>query len=504
MKYPGFRLRAALLAVIAALAAFPAGAQTALTRNQVQHLLRRFAFSAPPAAVTATLASGIAPWLAAQANWSALDDSNTTLETLPTALVNGGYPDWNIFERAVMQHMVLTPRQLQAKLELHWLDHFAVGLGKVNDPAIMYHYDQTVRANALGNFETLLTAVAQEPAMLIWLDNNNNAGPVANENFARECMQLYTMGLYQLNDDGTPLLGATGAPMANYNQPEVQEIAKAITGYSVSIDYTDNNPQTRFTVQYVPSKHYTGTLHFFGRTQAIPNDPTAIAAVMHVIARRTAVAPFMATELLQRFVTEHPSKTYVSNIAAVWRATQEKPDQIAEVITAIVNDPEFLTSYHDMGRQPAELVLDPLRALPGAMQLTADTTPGSSLLWELSNLGQQLFYSPSVFSFYRPGALNTLTNTGSLLSRTSVFANITNADPASLYTDTYIDIPALRTAMGVTHGGAIAAYLLDALLDGGTPAQQKLIADYLGPTPSDNQLRGAIWLILNSPDYAVN
>ncbi len=504
MKYSGFRLRAALLVITAALAASPAGAQTALTRNQVQHLLRRFAFSAPPAAVTATLASGIAPWVAAQENWSALDDSNTGLETLPTALVGGGYPDWNIFERAVMQHMLLTPRQLQAKMELHWLDHFAVGLEKVGDPAIMYHYDQTVRANALGNFETLLTAVAQEPAMLIWLDNNNNAGPVANENFARECMQLYTMGLYQLGDDGAPLLGATGAPLANYSQPEVQEVAKAITGYSVSVDWTDNNPQTRFSVQYVPSNHYTGTLHFFGRTQAIPNDATAIAAVMHVIARRPAVAPFMATELLQRFVTEHPSQAYVSNIAAVWRATQDKPDQIAQVITAIVNDPEFLTSYHDMGRQPAELVLDTLRALPGAMQLTAETTPGSSLLWELSSLGQQLFYSPSVFSFYRPGALNALTNTGSLLSRTGVFANITNADPANPYTDTYVDIPGLRTAMGVTHAAGIATYLLDALLDGGSPAQQKLIAGYLGATPSDNQLRGAIWLILNSPDYAVN
>ncbi len=504
MKKPRFRLCMALLAAAGGLATVPAGAQTALTRSQTQHLLRRFSFSASPAAVTATLASGTAAWLAAQENWSALDDSNTELETLPTALVNGGYPDWNIFERAMMQHMLLTKRQLQAKMELHWLDHFAVGLGKVGDPAIMYHYDQTVRANALGNFETLLTAVAQEPAMLIWLDNNNNAGPVANENFARECMQLYTMGLYQLADDGAPLRDATGATLANYTQPDVQEVAKAITGYSVSVDYTNNNPQTRFSVQYVPSNHYAGTLHFFGRAQAIPNDATAIAAVMHVIARRPAVAPFMATELLQRFVTEHPSPTYIGNIAAVWRATQDKPDQIAQVITAIVNDPEFAGAYHAMGRQPAELVLDTLRALPGAMQPTADTTPGSSLLWELSNLGQQLFYSPSVFSFYRPGALNALTNTGSLLSRTGVFANITNADPASLYTDTFIDIPALRAAMGVTHGAGIATYLLDALLDGGTPAQQSLVAGYLGAAPSDNQLRGAIWLILNSPDYAVN
>ncbi len=504
-RLPGSWVRYGVLAACV-LATAPARAEHPLTRAEVQHLLRRFSFSASPATVTDTLASGIAPWLAAQEDWTALDDSNTELETLPTALVNGGYPDWGIFERAVVQHMVLTPRQLQAKMELHWLDHFAVGLEKVGDPAMMYHYDQTVRANALGNFETLLTAVAQEPAMLIWLDNNNNAGPVANENFARECMQLYSMGLYQLNDDGTPKLDANGQKLANYAQPEVQEVAKAITGYGVSIDYSNNNPQTRFSVQYYPWNHYTGALHFFGGKRTIPNDATAIAAVMHVIATRPAVAPFMATELLQRFVTEHPSPTYVSNITAVWRATQNKPDQIAQVIAAIVNDPEFLASYnyHDMGKQPLEMMFDSLRALPGAMQQAANAVPGGSLLWESSNLGQEPFYSPSVFSFYRPGSLNTLTNTGSVLTRTGVFANITSADPSNSYVDTYIDIPALRTAMGEVHGKPIATYLLDALLDGGTPAQQTLIQDFLGATPSDNQLRGAIWLILNSPDYAVN
>ena len=502
MKLSGFLLKVALVA----LAAMPAVAQTAPTRTQIQHLLRRFAFSASPAAVSATMATGVAPWLAAQENWQAIDDSNTELETLPTALVNGGFPDWSIFERAVIQHMVLTPRQLQAKMELHWLDHFAVGLQKVGDPAAMYHYDQTVRANALGNFETLLTAVAQEPAMLVWLDNNNNTGPVANENFARECMQLYAMGLNQLNDDGSPVLDATGQPVPNYAQWEVQEIAKAITGYSVSVDYTNNNPQTRISVNYYPSNHYTGKLRFFGRNRTIPNDATAIAAVMHVIATQPAVAPFMATELLQRFVTETPSATYISNITAVWRAAQNKPDQIAEVITAIVNDPEFATSYHAMAKQPVELVIDTLRALPGVLQSAPNAVPGGSLLWELSNLGQEPFYPPSVFSFYRPGNLNSLTNTGSVLMRTSVLANITNATADNTYVDTYIDPVALRAAFGpgVIHNTGIAAYLMDALLDGGTPAQQSIVRDFLGETPSDNQIRGAIWLILNTPDYSVN
>ena len=323
----------------------------------------------------------------------------------------GGYVDYNVFERIVMQHMVLTQRQLQAKLELHWLDHFAVGLEKVGDPAIQYHYDQTVRANALGNFTTLVTAVAQEAAMLVWLDNNWNVGPTANENWSRECMQLFTTGLYQLNMDGSQKIGGNGAPLENYSQAEVQEIAKSMTGYGVVIDYTNNDPETRFSVQYFAGNHYSGALKFFGKTQNVPMDGTAIAYVMNIITKRPSVAPFEARELLQRFVTETPSPAYIAAVAQVWRDKQNAPDQIAQVINAIVNYPDFATSYRSMPRQPAELIVDSLRQVPGMMQATADVTPGSSILWELSNLDQQLFWPNSVFSFYRPGGLSSLTNT---------------------------------------------------------------------------------------------
>ena len=461
-------------------------------------------FSASPATVTAVLGTGAAAWMASQANWQALDDSNTELETLPTALVNGGYPDSNIFERAVYQHMLLTPRQLQAKMELHWLDHFAVGLQTVGDPALMYHYDQTVRANALGNFATLLAAVAQEPAMLIWLSNNYNYGSAPNENFARESMQLYSMGLYQLNTDGSVKKSASGASLPNYSQDDVKAIAKAMTGYGVVFDPNNNNPQTRFSVQYSSSNAYNGPLKYFGKTYSVPLDGTSITYVMTQLANRPATAPFIVTELLQRFVTETPSPTYIANIVAVWLKAKNAPDQLAQVMTAIVNDPEFVTSYRSMPKQPAEIVFDSLRQVPGTLQAAQNAAPGGSLLYELSELGQQLFYSPTVFSFYRPGYLSSTVNTGSVLNRTGVFANITNATQSGSYTDTYIDIPTLRTAIGSEYGKVIASYLLDAFVDGGSPAEQTIVQDYLGYKPADNQILGAIWLLMNSPDNAVN
>jgi uncharacterized protein (DUF1800 family) len=477
---------------------------TATARQQVQYFLRRFAFSAPPATVTSVVSSGIPAWLTSQDNWQTLNDSGSELETLPTQLVNGSLPDPNIFERAVYQHMILTPRQLQAKLELHWLDHFSVGLETVGDPALMYHYDQTIRANALGNFTTLLTAVAQEGAMLIWLDNNYNAGSVPNQNFAREVQQLYSTGIYQLNQDGSIQTGTGGVPLVNYSQKDIVALAQAMTGYGVVYDPNNNNPQTRFSVQYFPGNHYSGPIKYWGKKQTVPTDGTAIAYVMSQLAVRPSVAPFEAKELLQRFMTENPSAADISAIAAVWQSTNKAPDQIAQVINAIVNLPDFNTYYDSMLKQPAELVFGSLRQLPSMMQATANVAPGNSLLGELNGLGQELFYPPTVFSFYRPGDLTTTNNTETVLDRTSVFANITNAQQSGAYTDTYIDIPTLRTLIGSTDGTEIAGYLLDALVDGGSPELQTILRAYLGRTPDDNQILGGIWLLLNAPDYTVN
>ncbi len=490
----------------AAVCAAPATAQTAPTRQQVQHVLRRFSFSAPPEAVTSVTGTGIGAWLSTQTNWTALDDSASEIDTLPTSLnSNGSYADTGVFERMIMQHLVLTPRQLQAKLELQWLDHFAVGAQTVNDPAIMYHYDQVARANALGNFTTLVTAIAQEPAMLLWLNNNNNMGPVANENFARELLQLYTMGLYQLNDDGSAKLDANNNPLPNYTQPDVQGVARAMTGYVVNIDYANLNPEARFAVSYNPGNHYVGAIHFFGKAHPVPNDGTAIAYTIKLVCEQPSVAPFMVTELLQRFVTEHPSPQYISRIVAVWRAAQTAPDQLAQVVTAIATDPEFNSAYHAMGKQPAELIVDALRIVPGAFTQPANR-PGASMVGALYNLGQELFYPPTVFSFYRPGSLNSITNTGTVLNRTGAFNALTNPDPTSNpNVDLYIDSAALRARLGAKPTrDTIAAYLLDAFLDGGTPAQATLISAFLGLKPSDNQIRGAVWLLLNTPDYAVN
>ncbi len=503
---PKLYLRTLIIAgaLLAPLAATPACAQPT-QRQLVQHLLRRFTYGASPEAVTTVLNEGTDTWLAQQLDWQAIDDSQSELEQLPTQLnAQGGYDDYQVFERILMQHNILTNRQLQAKLELHWLDHFSVSLAKVGDPALMTHYDATVRANALGNFATLLAAVSVEPAMLYWLDNNYNYGGTPNENFARELMQLYSTGPVQLNQDGSQVLDGNGLPVPNYTQRDVVEIANAVTGYGVLYNYNDNNPETRFSVEFVPGYHYDGPLHFLGKHRNVPQDQTAAAYVANILAHQPSTAPFQVKEMLKRFAVENPSKAFISDIVAVWTANVDAPDQIGQVVSAIIHHKDFAASYHGMLKQPAEIVTGALRQLPGLMQATQYVSPGGSLLWELSTLNQELFYPPSVFSFYTPGDVAATINAATRLNRTNVFANIVNGSQSNDYTDTWIDIPTLRARIGSTKKQVIADYLLDALVDGGSPKLRDIIMGFLGETPSDAQIQGAMWLLLNTPDYAVN
>jgi uncharacterized protein (DUF1800 family) len=484
---------------------------TPSARAQVQHLLRRFAFSAPPGVVDEILRTpgGASAWVDQQLASVGTADPVVALEPLPTKLdANGSYPDWFAFERVMLQDMLLNPRQIQAKLELHWLDHFSVSNNTVGDPGTMWHYVQVLRNQGLGNFAALMTTVAREAAMLEWLDNNGNTGPVANENFAREAMQLYTMGPYQLNMDGSVKTDSNGVPLANYSEADVQSVALAMTGYSVVWNWNSLNPQTRFSVTYTPSQHAVSPLTLRGRTFTVPNTAQAMPFVIHLMAHDPSTAPFQAKELLQRFVTENPSPQYVSDIAAVWASNVDAPDQIAQVVKAIIAHPEFNPAYHAMLKQPVEMVVGLLRQIPGVLQASSGNGPGSSMIWTLGDMSQDPWTPPSVFSFYRPGDLSSLTNTSTRLNRTNDLAWMVSAAATDQGVTTYIDIGALRRRIGSKSAEKIADYLLDTLVDGGTPALHDTLLTYLkasnGDTPGDNEIRGAIWLLVNAPAYAVN
>jgi uncharacterized protein (DUF1800 family) len=499
----------------------PAHADPKPTRQEVQHLLRRFAFSASPAAVNKVISQGIAAWLNQQMNWQAIDDSKSMLDKPPTAYVNPNtcnycLPNYNAFEALVYQHDLLTDRQLQAKLELHWLDHFSVNMSQI-DPPNMYNYDAAVRENALGNFAKLVTAVALSPAMMSWLTNEGNQANGPNVNFARELMQLYTIGEWKLNQDGSQVLDKHGQPIPNYGEADIKPMAKAMSGYN-TVFLKGGNPMKNYLVTFDGQYQIGGKVSFLGAQHDVPRNSGAIAYIVKILARHPSTAPFQVTELLKRFATETPSPKFISDIVAVWNANVDAPDQIAQVVKAIINHPQFDAAYHAMPKQPIELVLGAMRQLPGKMQAAAPKNcsqfqpyqqAGQSLEGIMSGLNQDIFFPPNVFSFYIPGHVETMMTTSAYVGQTAAVTRLLYNSPPQSATcttgaDTWIDVPALLATIGSTNGQVIANYLLDALVDGGSPKMRSVIVGYLGKHPSNAVVQGAVWLILNSPEYAVN
>jgi len=511
-----------VLSILMASPALEAHADTTPTQRQlVQHLLRRFAYSGSPAMVTQVMGLGTSAWVDQQLNWSAIDDSKSMLNQPPHKYadpLNCSFclPNYYAFEALVYQHNMFTNRQIQAKMELHWLEHFSINTSNL-DPPNMYNYDQVVRANALGNFATLVSQVAVTPAMLQWLNNDGNQAKGPNVNWARELMQLYTTGVFKLNPDGSQVLKG-GQPVLNYVGADIKAMAKAMSGYNV-VFLEGGDPMANYMVTFNPSLQIGGKVTFLGGEHTIPRNNTAIATIVNFLAHQPSTAQYEVTELLKRFVTETPSKKYVSDIVKVWNANVDAPDQLAKVVEAIIAHPEFNASYHALPKQPLEKVFGALRQLPGKMQASATKAcgqfqqyqqAGQSLEGLTSEGGQELFYPPNVFSFFIPGHIETTNTTSAVTGQTDVFAQLLERSPPQSDTcpgtgaDVWIDVPTLLANIGSSDGHKVANYLLDALVDGGSPSLRSTVLSLLGSNPSNETIQAAVWLILNSPDYAVN
>ncbi len=521
----------------------------ATSRSDVQYVLRRFGFSDTPANVTAIYNNGISNWISAQL--AAPDPATDTsiagvVEPLPTGLPkldgNGNTIDFSSnIEHRLFQWQVATQWQLREKVTLHWLEHFAINYSKVQNSSgamgDMEHYIQTVRYDALGNYAKLLADVSKEPAMLIWLDNANNNGAhpnsPPNENFGREIMQLYSIGLFQLNSDGSAVPDPTtpGAALGTYNESDVKAMAKALTGFQLQ----QTTPAGNYPSGWVDSVIFTTSAHapstngsftIMGQQVAdgtscpwtvttYQNTSLSSGCVMDNVANFLANQPttwaFESKELIQRLVNENPSPAFVARITAVWGANVNDPHQIAKVIQAIANDPEFMTAKYSMVKEPLELEIDAIRALGGVSTNLLTTAPMnngipdpmSQAVNDTGGMAQQTWYPPTVFSFYYPGDKEGMMNNAELLGRWNAAANLANsvrvATACTANCNINLDFTSYKTAK-TTHD--VANYLLDALVDGGTPQLNALVNNYLNNNP--NNISGALWIILTSPEYEVN
>ena len=303
---------------------------------------------------------------------------------------------------------------------------FVVSLNDMNvsqQPRGVASYFDMLGRNAFGNFRTLLDDVTLHPMMGLYLSHLRNRGDndrAPDENYAREVMQLFTIGVHQLNPDGTRLLDATGASVETYTNEDVTGIANVFTGWSWAGPDTESsrfngggspsNPDRAIQpMQAYAQYHSEAAKTFLGGTCPGGTMPRAsLACGLDRLFTHPNVGPFIGRQLIQRLVTSNPTPAYVGRVAAAFADNgQGVRGDMKTVLRQILLDPEARTAPAEADatygkvREPLLRMTALMRAAKatstsGQYQIHVTDDPGSSL-------GQTAMRSPSVFNFWRPG-----------------------------------------------------------------------------------------------------
>ncbi|HKV39144.1 MAG TPA: DUF1800 family protein [Blastocatellia bacterium] len=270
---------------------------------------------------------------------------------------------------------------------------------------------QLLSRNAFGNYRTLLREITLDATMGEYLDLANSAKPGvdggANENYPRECMQLFSIGLNQLNLDGSTKLDGQGQPIPTYTQTDVQQLARALTGWTYGnasgVPPANPNPNP-FPGPMLPieSRHDTTAKTILG--QPLPAGQTTtqdLDGALDVIFNHPNVGPFVATRLIRALVTSNPSPAYITHVASAFNDNgQGVRGDMKAVIRAVLLDPEARNdsppSNFGRLRTPMQHTIAMIRALnipPG---------PASNFGYLFYGMGEGMLDAPSVFGHYSP------------------------------------------------------------------------------------------------------
>jgi uncharacterized protein (DUF1800 family) len=273
-----------------------------------------------------------------------------------------------------------------------------------------------LEAAAFGHLRTLLQRVSTSSTMGAYLTFRGNAkanpttDALPDENYARELMQLFTIGLVKLNPDGTPVL-VNGVAQETYAQADISGLARVFTGWDLNLDAnkTDTPDFHRRPMAQVASRYETGAKTFLGLTIAAGTDATtALGQALDHLYAHANVAPFWSRQLIQRLVTSNPSPAYVQRVATVFAndGTGQRGN-LGAVLKAILLDPEARSDTALQSSTAGKLREPMLRFTAWARACNATSPSDAWALGDTSDpatrLGQSPLRSPTVFNFFRPG-----------------------------------------------------------------------------------------------------
>lgn len=428
------------------------------------------------------------------------------------------------FDNVMWSQLIGAGDQLRQRVGMALLEMLVVGMSGVNlnwRQFAMAAYVDVLLDNAFGNFRTILEKVTTNAAMasfLTFLGNrkaNAATGSVPDENYARELMQLFTIGLHRLNMDGTVVMSG-GVPVETYTPADVSGLARVFTG--LTLDSTDGTTPDRYRRPLIVNSgtHETGASAFLGAN--VPAGTAGMDAVkiaLDTIFAHPNVAPFVSKQLIQRLVTSNPSPAYVGRVSAKFadNGSGVRGDMQA-VIRAILLDDEART---DPSGNIAGKLREPVMRFTGWARGFGATSPSGN--WAVGDtssptnrLAQSMGRSGSVFNFFRPGYTppNTsfasgglvapefqITNEISVVGYVNYMQSVVNNGLADLKSD-YAELAALA-ADSQALIDRINLVLAAGQVSAATVAQIKAAVD--SSTSTSNRIAMALLLTLAAPEY---
>ncbi len=407
-----------------------------ISDQDASRFLTQATFGPTPADVASVKALGYSEWfkaqlakpLPAQTYVSYFDMRNAEWMALPGG---GGRAGGSDITDPIWRNAIAGDDQLRQRVALALSEIFVVSLQDTcgNHGRAYASYMDMLARNALGDFRQLLQDVTLHPIMGCFLSHVGNqkddpvTGRVPDENFAREVMQLFSIGLYQLNTDGTPVV-SNGAPVPTYGPSDIVGLARVFTGFSWNcpMPYDDgcfvrgsswagmqSDPDMWIKPMVAYDRfHSTLPKTFLGKTIAAQDAANAWASLrfaLDTLAAHPNVGPFLGKQLIQRLVTSNPSPAYVARVAAAFNNAK---GNIGATVQAVLMDPEARNTANALASDSFGKVREPILRMTAVLRaLDGRSMTGRFMVgWTPEpdrGLNQAPLMAPSVFNFFRPG-----------------------------------------------------------------------------------------------------
>jgi uncharacterized protein (DUF1800 family) len=487
--------------------------------------LEQSTFGPDPALVTQVQSSGLQAFLTAQ--------YGLPVTPYPDPLT--GETGLGAVQQRFFVQVLFAPDQLRQRVAFALSQIFVVGGDKVNDPTGYTNYLRLLDTDAFSNYRQIMNDVTLSPAMGHWLDMVNNdkpntsQGDHANENYAREFMQLFTIGTAQLNPDGSTQLDSSGNPIPTYTQDTVEAFARAYTGWTYPLmpggtQQKHNPPYWVGPMVAVDSNHDTDPKQLLqypnvangGLLPGGQSSAQDLKGALDNVFNHPNIGPFVSRELIQHLVTSNPSPAYIQRVSNVFanNGSSVRGD-MKSVIAAILLDPEARRGDDPGTAVPTDGHLqEPILYMASLLRAFDAASDGSNLAGQGSGMGQNALFAPSVFNFYSPnyvipgttqfGPEFQILTTATSLNR----VNWTNSFVfGSLGSGTVVNFSSYATQ--AANPGALVDALNALLMHGSMSADMKtsiLTAMQTVPAGSNQALKQAqtaIYLIGSSSQYQV-